>query len=77
MWIKIDKGDLCNLALATDILVASAFSGDGYRVEAFFGDSDTATTLASFAEKKDAEAYREGLWTKLNPREVLASLGLS
>lgn len=69
-WIKTDRGDLCNLALASDIRLERPFGRDTkFRVVAFFpgGSEQGMTWLASFNSETAAREYLDGITAGLLP----------
>lgn len=54
MWVATQSGNLCNLSLATDLIIKRDVGDDAWKLRAFFpGDSET-TLLGAFATREEA-----------------------
>lgn len=68
MWIKTQTGALCNLANATDILIAMPRTGQPERVIALFaGDDQPETTLGRFETREEAQRLIDRIYDRLVP----------
>lgn len=76
-WIKTYRGQLCNLALASDIrLEAPMGSETKFKVVAMFpvgGEVSDTTWLASFDTEAEARVYLDELAAILVPRPLVAA----